>query len=192
MISPSGQMSVTDNPTYIPPNVLVTSQGSTIRRPQSPNYVTLESGVDNPTPLRNDHKKLTKSDDTEDQSLRTRIRRSVVFMQSGYYDRLDKNNTDGENLYVTEPTNDLPVILPTRGITEENSYKGTLDEDSFPSLQDVDLTNPYETIPGENNELKTPYVMLPASEENPYETIPASIDREINIYETLSTTRDDI
>ena len=182
-------MSVTDNPTYIPPNVLVTSQGSTIRRPQSPHYVTLESGVDNPIPLRNDHKKLTKSDDTEDQSLQTRIRRSAVFMQSGYYDRLDKNNTDGENLYVTEPTNDVPVILP---ITEENPYKGTLDEDSFPSLQDVDLTNPYETIPGENNELKTPYVMLPAPEENPYETIPASINQEINIYETLPTTRDDI
>lgn len=177
-------MRVTDNPTYIPPNVLVTSQGSTIRRPQSPQY--------NPTPLRNDYKKLTESDDTEDQSLQPRIQRNDVFMQSGYYDRLDNNNTDRENLYVTEPTNNIPVILPTRGVTEENPYKGTLDEESFLPSQDVDLTNPYETIPGENNELKTPYVMLPASEENPYETIPASINQEINIYETLPTTRDDI
>ena len=135
---------------------------------------------------------MTESDDTEDQSLLPRIQRNNVFMQSGYYDRLDKNNTDGENLYVIEPTNDLPVILPTRGVTEENPYKGTLDEDSFTPLQDVDLTNPYETIPGENNELKTPYVMLPTSEENPYETIPASFNQEINIYETLPTTRDDI
>ena len=152
-----------DNPTYIPPELL---QSTTLDRSASPQYGTSTQKLYGmgkkkrpQSPQKDGYELLNQSGDTT-SSLGSTIR-SGSLLPTGVYDRLKHDNIYTEN--------DGP----------SNLSKGDFDEELFSPLKGTDTISPYDSVPFQ--EPPTPAVNL-------YDSIGTPDDQGANHYERIASS----
>ena len=167
----------TENPTYIPPDLLASSCSSSMQRSDkqldgdtllavtNPLYNLQQTNSSQPQSLKNPSKSGDMNQEVPklEGGLRAGIRRSLL-LQTGEYDKLNEVNAiANENIYLIDSTDSSS--LPNQGITKENSCKNSLDTDTPPTT--VNNINPYDTLPTENT-----YDVIPAPQEDSNSKLP--------------------
>ena len=184
----------TENPTYIPPDLLASSCSSSMQRShkqldedtllavKNPLYNLQQTNSSQPQSLENPSKREHMNLEVPklEGGLRAGIRRSLL-LQTGEYDKLNEVNTiDNENIYIIDSTDSSS--LPTQGITKENSCKNSLDTDTPPTT--FNNINPYDTLSTENT-----YDVIPAPQEDSNSKLPENdpgVGNEVNLYDYIS------
>ncbi|NP_001292179.1 uncharacterized protein LOC100632656 precursor [Amphimedon queenslandica] len=149
-----------DNPTYIPPELL---QSTTLDHSASPQYGTSAQKLYGKgkkgrplSPQKDGYELLDQSGDTT-SSLRSTVRSGSLLL-TGVYDKLKHDN----------------IYTETDGLN--NTGKGDFDEESFPPLKGTDTISPYDRLPFQ--EPTTPA----------YDSIGTSDDQGANHYERISSS----